>query len=125
MNSALIIDDDKVVQAYLKRILELKFSFTVYQALNGVEGLNFLKEIKPGLIFLDHSMPLMDGLEFLKIFRKDESNKNTPVFVISASKEIQIVKDMINLGVDDYILKPINPEATYSRILKVLNDKKM
>ena len=124
MKSALIIDDDNAIQAYLKRIIELKFHFMVYQALNGLEGLKILENIKPDLIFLDHSMPEMDGVEFLKKIKDKEDYKSIPVFVISASKDSQIVKDMIDLGVDDYILKPINPETTYNRILKVLTHKR-
>ena len=123
MKSALIIDDDNAIQAYLKRFIELKFHILVYQASNGLEGLKILENIKPDFILLDHSMPEMDGLEFLKIFKKEEKNINIPVFIISASKDSQIVQEMLNLGVDDYILKPINPETTYNRILKVLTHK--
>ena len=124
MYTALIIEDDKAVQLYLKRILELKFQFKVCQAMNGLEGLKVLEENKVDLIFLDHSMPVMDGYEFLKIFRKEEKNNHIPVFVVTTTNDPQIIKEMIELGVDDYILKPFNPETTYKRVLKVLVNKK-
>lgn len=123
MNSALIVEDDRAIQALLKKILVTKFDFTVHQALNGVEGLKILKEVVPDVILLDHSMPRMDGLEFLQAIKKRTDYRNIPVLVISANKESNVVREMISLGVDDYILKPINPEQTHDRLKKVLAGK--
>ena len=120
MYSALIIEDDNTVQAYLKRILVVKFGFTVYQAFNGIEGLKKLDESTPDVILLDHSMPFMDGVEFLQTLKKQNKYKNIPIFVISASNESDTIKEMLNLGVVDYILKPIDPEMTYERIKKAI-----
>ncbi len=121
MYSALIIDDDDTVQAYLKRILTSKFGFIVHQASNGIEGIKALQDNKPDVILLDYSMPQMNGVEFLQTIQKHDKLKDIPVLIISSSNETHVVREMIGLGVVDYLLKPIDPDLTFQRIQKALD----
>ncbi len=121
MLKALIVDDDQTVRAYLQRILIKKFGFTILQAENGEEALKVLEKDTPDIILLDNSMPVMSGIEFLHKLRDIEKFKKVPVLVISANNERNTIKEMIDLGIIDYILKPIEAEATFKRIQNVID----
>ncbi len=79
MNKALIIEDDNTVRAILKRVLTNKFGMTPLEANNGTEGLIILQNNIPDIILLDNTMPLMDGVSFLRNLRKVEKFKDIPV----------------------------------------------
>ena len=66
-------------------------------------------------------MPFMSGIEFLEAIKKEPRLKDIPVLVISANHQRELIDQMIKLGVNDYILKPMDLEATYSRIGKVID----
>lgn len=121
MSSVLIIEDDHSIQAILQRIMRNKFGFEIYEAVNGIEGLKIFEKILPDLILLDISMPFMSGIEFLEAIKKEPRLKDIPVLVISANHQRELIDQMIKLGVNDYILKPMDLEATYSRIGKVID----
>lgn len=123
MYSALIIEDDSSIRAVLKRIMSKKFGFNIYQAGDGAEGLKVLQETNPDLVLLDISMPLMNGLEFLQIIRHESKFKEIPVFILSAINDRELIKQLIELGVNDYILKPMQIEVVYERIQNFINEK--
>ncbi len=122
MHKALIIEDDATVRGYLKRIIQLKFSFNIAEAENGSEGLEALQKSKPDIIFLDISMPVMNGIEFLQKIKVEPEFSSIPILVITAHNDKDSIQKMIELGISDYILKPINPEITFNRIQSVLNN---
>ncbi len=124
MYKALIIDDDATIQAILQRILINKFDFTIYRAFNGQEGLQSLTQNEPDFILLDISMPVMNGIEFLQVIRKDEKYKTLPVIVISANNDREAITSTIDLGITDYILKPIDINLTINKIKKIIEKLK-
>ncbi len=123
MYSALIIEDDTTIRAVLKRIMSKKFGFNIYQAENGAEGLKVLHETNPDIVLLDITMPLMNGIEFLQRIRHENKYKDTPVFILSAINDRKLIQQMIELGVNDYILKPMDIEVVYDRIQNFINSK--
>ena len=124
MYNALIIEDDLLIRTYLKRIIQKKFPFDINEAENGMEGLESLKKVKPDLIFLDISMPVMNGLQFLEKIKLDPAHSNIPIIILTAHKDWGTIQRMVSLGISDYILKPINPENTYARVQKILDNLK-
>ncbi len=124
MIKVLIVEDDDTVRAILKRLLINKFGITPFEANNGGVGLQILQDNIPDIILLDNIMPVMDGLNFLRNLRKDEKFKNIPVLVITTSDDSEIVEQMIELGITDYILKPIDPQLTAQRIKKAVDEIK-
>ena len=71
----------------------------------------FLKNLKndlPGIILLDLNMPKMNGIEFLRVMKTDNSIKRIPVIVLTTSKEEQDKIDSFNLGVAGYMIKPVD-----------------
>jgi len=108
----LLIEDDQVDAMTVKRALkEIKVTNRLDIVNNGEEALTFLKNPeneKPGIILLDLNMPRMNGIEFLKIAKKDDSLKKIPVVVLTTSKEDQDKVDSFNLGVAGYMIKPVD-----------------
>jgi len=113
----LIVDDDfinrKLIQALLKRHPELVGE--MFEADNGSDALNVIKEHPEiNLILLDILMPVLDGKEFLKIFRSDPENSRIPVIVLSTDDTQKTT--VMNLGAEDFIIKPIGEEELIERI---------
>ncbi|MBW1744800.1 MAG: response regulator [Deltaproteobacteria bacterium] len=116
----LLVEDDQVDAMTVKRALkEIKVTNRLDIVNNGEEALTFLKNSeneKPGIILLDLNMPRMNGIEFLKIAKKDESLKKIPVVVLTTSKEDQDKVDSFNLGVAGYMIKPVD----YQKFVEVV-----
>ncbi len=121
MNKALIIDDDITIRVYLKNIMQKKFMFNVTEAENGSQGLVALKKAIPDLIFLDISMPVMDGLEFLKQIKSDKYYSKIPILVLTAHNDKDSVQNILEMGITDYILKPIDPSTIFNKIQNVID----
>ncbi len=116
MFNVLIVDDDPNVRLFLSRLLTKKFACTVEQAKDGADALSKLKDFDAEVIFLDITMPVMDGVEVLQALRSDENLKDIAVIVLSAVSEKETVARVMSMGVLDYMLKPLLYEHTYNRI---------
>ncbi|MCJ7679404.1 MAG: response regulator [Candidatus Aminicenantes bacterium] len=108
----LLVEDDVVDQMTVKRALkEIHVTNRLIVANNGEEALFYLqndKYDKPTLVLLDINMPKMNGIEFLKVVKKDENLKKIPVIVLSTSKEDSDRIDAFDLGVAGYMVKPVD-----------------
>jgi putative two-component system response regulator len=115
----LIVDDDFINRKLLQALLK-KYPDTVreiVEAENGSEGLTVIKENPDiNLVLLDIIMPVLDGKEFLKIFRSNSTNSNIPVLVLSTDDTQKSAA--FELGADDFLLKPINEDELISKIKK-------
>lgn len=119
MKKVLIVDDDEIIRVFVKRILSKKFGMDVVVAVNGVDGLNVLESERPDVVFLDVTMPVMDGVEFLEIVKKNAELKNIPIIVMSAISDKSVVARMLQLGIVDYLLKPLDYEGSSERIRQI------
>jgi CheY-like chemotaxis protein len=108
----LLVEDDQVDAMTVKRALkDLNVTNRLDISNNGEEALDFLRNDrnqKPGIILLDLNMPRMNGIEFLKIAKKDELLKRIPVVVLTTSKEEQDRIESFELGVAGYMIKPVD-----------------
>ena len=111
----LLIDDDPIFTAQMSAVLD-KFEFKVITASNGKAALPLLENHQVDLILCDLLMPVLDGIGFLKQFRKH--NKTTPVVMISASDDIYQVDQALKLGAIDYLIKPIRHIQDFMTTLK-------
>ena len=108
----LVIDDKANVRLLLKDYLTEQ-GFKVVTAVNGREGLIVAKHESPDLVLLDIMMPEMDGYQFMTHYRKDNS---TPVIIITAKEEETDAVLGLELGADDYVLKPFRMRELVARI---------
>ncbi|WP_102345986.1 response regulator [Bacillus sp. Marseille-P3661] len=108
MYKLLILDDEPIILDGLKHILDWKeYGFELAgTATDGVQGLLKIKELKPNLIITDIKMKFMDGLTFINEAKK--LDPNLFFVVISAYSNFDYAKQSISLGVNNYLLKPIN-----------------
>jgi CheY-like chemotaxis protein len=107
----LLVEDDDVDAITTKRALkEIKVSNELVHKLDGEDGIEFLKntKTKPCLILLDLNMPKMNGFEFLRAVKSDDSIKKIPVVVLTTSDTDQNILESYELGVAGYITKPVD-----------------
>lgn len=121
-NTILVIDDDVNISKIISLYLE-KEGFKAMVAHDGAEGLKIHSEEKADLIILDIMMPVMDGWDTLKELRK---TSNAPVIMLSAKGETFDKVLGLELGADDYIVKPFEPKELIARVKAVIRrtDKK-
>jgi len=108
----LLVEDDQIDQMNVKRAFERnKIMNPLYVAENGVEALEMLRDGRVPderrLILLDLNMPMMNGIEFLKTLRADDTLSGTPVVVLTTSNDEQDKVQAYNLNVAGYLLKPV------------------
>lgn len=112
----LIVDDKANIREMLRDYL-CEENFRVVVAENGQQALYTARQEKPDLVLLDIMMPKMDGYEFLKVYRKEQS---TPVILLTARLEETDKVLGLELGADDYITKPFGMRELVARIRAVL-----
>ena len=119
MKTVLVVDDEKDIVQLIRYNLERE-GFKVESASDGNEALKKAVEVKPDVILLDIMLPGKDGYEVIKSLNQTERTANVPVIFLTAkSAEFDEVLGL-ELGADDYIVKPISPRKLVSRIRAVL-----
>ena len=119
---ALVIDDYFLIRHNFKLLLE-KMGLSVNEAKNGQEALDLLAAYgaeKFSLIIVDLAMPIMNGTEFLAKAKKVFSNKLPPVLVCSSNTDVPQIKKIISLGINGYILKPIDFKALMNKVRELV-----
>lgn len=121
MRTILYAEDSKLDVELTKEVLkDNNILNPIVVAKDGVEALEYLqcegqyrdrKPGNPGMVLLDLKMPRMDGLELLAILKKDDRFKRVPVIMLSSSREEQDLIKGYDLGVNAYVVKPIDFEA--------------
>lgn len=102
--SVLIVEDEEALLTAYSLLLETK-EYQVFQATNGKEALATLRDKKPDYIVLDILMPIMGGIEFLKIARIPEKFTDTKVLVLSNLSDRKTLDAVMDLGASKYLLK--------------------
>ncbi len=116
MQTILIADDNKQISSILEEYAK-KEGFLTKMAFDGQEAINMFKIVQPDIVLLDVMMPKMDGFEVCREIRK---TSNTPVIMITARGE-DFEKIMgLDIGADDYILKPFSPGEVMARVRAIL-----
>lgn len=112
----LVCDDDPIVHESLRLYLQ-KEGMKMHSAFNGQDGLKLVKELKPDLAIVDVMMPVMSGLEMCREIRKFSK---MPIMMLTArGEEIDRILGL-ELGADDYIVKPFSPREVIARIKAIL-----
>ena len=112
----LVVDDDKHISEVVKLYLE-KEGYEVYVAEDGAEGVNKFKAVQPKLVVLDIMLPVMDGMQVCNEIRRID---NTPIIMLSAKGEVFDKVLLLELGADDYMVKPFEPKELIARIKAIL-----
>lgn len=115
----LIIEDDPDIRELLAFSLS-KEGWTIVMAPDGEEGLAALPTAKPDCVVLDIMLPGIDGLEILRTLKADPERKALPVIMTTAKGEESDVVTGLELGAEDYVVKPYSPKVLVARIRAAL-----
>lgn len=111
----LVVDDNRVNRLLLTRALE-QHGHRVLNAENGKVAMGMLKAQHFDVLLLDIDMPEMNGFEVLEELLKDDNLRDLPVIMTSASDELDRVVKCIEMGAEDYLVKPLNPVLLRARV---------
>ncbi|HEY5527126.1 MAG TPA: response regulator [Candidatus Anoxymicrobiaceae bacterium] len=111
----LVADDDHNLRQLLMEALP-KHKFEVYQAADGKEAWDTVKNLRPDIVLLDVMMPGIDGHEVCRMMRDNPQTRNIPVIMLTAKAQLKDKLDGIESGADDYITKPFDPMELQARI---------
>ena len=112
----LVVDDDFINRKLIQTLLKKNPKVTeIIEAENGSDALDKMKKDPSiNLILLDIMMPVVDGIEFLKIFRSDMNNANIPVIVLSTDDTRKT--EVYDNGANDFLRKPVMQDHLYEKI---------
>lgn len=118
MAKILIVDDSRTSRKILKGILEGEGYEIVGEATNGQEGYEKYIELKPDVVTMDITMPVLDGIEALKKIKADHPEAKV-VMVTAAGQKTKMVEAVQN-GANEFVSKPFEPEQLKTIIDKVV-----
>ncbi|MBI3550688.1 MAG: response regulator [Elusimicrobia bacterium] len=122
----LVEDDPGDVELTTETLKEAKMLVEIHTAENGEQALAYLRKegahrdaSDPDLILLDLNMPIMDGREFLRVMKRDDSLRKIPVVVLTTSSADEEVMRSYDLGANCYVTKPVGLEQ-FSKVVHAI-----
>lgn len=117
----LVEDNMHDAELTIRALKKINLANKLFHVKDGAEALDFIfargefagRDIaeRPKMILLDIKMPKVDGIEVLRQIKSNEQTKATPVVIMTSSKEEQDIVNSYNLGVNSYVVKPVNFES--------------
>ena len=120
----LIIDDSATIVAILRKYLQQN-GYVTYEAYDAEKGIEVAKLERPDLIFLDIVLPRMNGFAALRILRRDEVTKETPIIMMSGNEQATEQFYAQRIGADDFMKKPFSRHEIFARIERLLDTEKV
>ncbi len=118
MKSCLIVDDSSVVRKVARRILE-DMDFIVEEAEDGQEAFDKCRQEMPDAVLLDWQMPIMGGLEFLKLLRSYVGGGKPNVVFCVTENDVGQIALALKAGANDYMMKPFNRDILEAKFSEV------
>jgi DNA-binding response OmpR family regulator len=118
--SILVIDDDPAILQLEKKVLE-SAGYDVILATDGIYGMELFKEMKPDLVILGIKMPGPDGYQVLESIRQ---KSGVPVIMVTGIRQVGTMTKALNLGADDFVMKPFKPSELVARVAAKLRRAK-
>jgi len=117
----LLVDDSEMIRNLLMHLLQRSgiAAFEFSEAENGKEGLAVLARVPVDLVLVDRSMPIMDGVEFIRSVRGDARYPDLAIVMVSSEATDEKVREALVAGADSYLVKPPDP-ATLRRVVGTL-----
>lgn len=116
--TCLIVDDSRIIRKVARRIVE-GLGFEVDEAADGSEALAFCSGVIPEVILLDWSMPVMDGMTFLRRLRALPGGMAPKVLFCTIETRAERIAEALLAGADDYVMKPFDGEILTSKFAEV------
>lgn len=120
--SVLIVEDDSFLRGLISEKLQ-KEGYAVTEAIDGREGLEKIKEVKPSIVLLDLVIPETDGFEFLRAISGDKAVASTPIIVLSNLGSKEDIERARSLGAKDFLVKAnYTPSEIIAQIKKIVSE---
>ena len=116
MKKILVVDDDTINRKLLNVLIKKMGDFEIIEAENGMEALNIIKNEPIDMILLDIIMPVMDGIDLLKILKNDDTFKNIPVAILTTDDTRK--NEALTLGAVSVLIKPIKEPELRNLIMQ-------
>ena len=113
--SVLVTDDDAIARMLIKLLLERE-RYQVLEATNGQEAVEIVMRELPNLVLIDLNMPIMDGYEAIGSLRREFPLSALPIIVITSQEGDSVERRVLELGADDYLIKPFEPAVLMARV---------
>ena len=125
IRSRVLIADDEPITRMLVRLLLERENFEVLEASNGKQAVDIATRERPDLMIVDLNMPEMDGYEAIATLRRDITMATLPIMVLTSQEGPDVERRVLELGADDYIIKPFDPTVLLSRVNAVFRRLKV
>lgn len=119
MKRILLAEDEEILRMLIVDSLEDE-DYIIDEAEDGQEALHYIKENKYDLIILDHMMPVLTGLDVIRLVRLDK--KDVKILMLSAKSQLSDQEKAFNTGADFFIAKPFSPSELLEKIKVILNE---
>jgi CheY-like chemotaxis protein len=120
--NVLVVDDSQFMRKLVRNLLVNIGVKNIYEAADGIAGLDAIRTVEPDLVILDWEMPLLNGPELVRIVRSPGvfPTPDLPIIMLSAHGERWRVVEAVRLGVNEYLVKPVSAKALLDRIVSIL-----
>lgn len=118
----LVVDDEHYMRKVVRTLLMSIGVRTVYEAPDGPTGLEAIRTMQPDVVIVDWQMPGLDGASFVRMVRSPDTfpYPNVPIIMLTGHGERSRVIEAVQIGVNEFLLKPVSSKALQSRLVSVL-----
>ena len=120
MANILVVEDSLMLRKVACFPLE-KEKHKVFEANNGIEGLEIVYKEQVDLIFTDLNMPGMDGFEFIKQLKENEKYAHIPIVILTTEGKKDMIMKGLSLGANSFLQKPIKPDLMLQEVERLLS----
>jgi two-component system chemotaxis response regulator CheY len=119
MKTILIIDDSPTIRKLLTYVLK-KQDYIIAEAEDGIDAMEKLSHVQADIIIVDLNMPNMDGIEFAKGLRSNYYYMDTPIIMLTTTKDDELKRQALEAGVNLFLNKPIQPNILLYKVQSLL-----
>lgn len=114
MKTCLVVDDSRVIRKVARKIIE-ELDFECVEAADGSEALEACRKQMPDAVLLDWNMPVMNGLDFVKALRREETGDQPVVVFCTTENDMAHITEALRAGADEYVMKPFDGDIIESK----------
>lgn len=118
MKTCLVVDDSRVIRKVARRVLE-DLGFEIAEASDGMEALAWCRAAMPDAILLDWNMPVMTGIEFLRLLRREPGGDAPKVIFCTVENNVERIREALDAGASEYIMKPFDGDIIADKLAEV------
>ncbi|MEA2990522.1 MAG: two-component system, chemotaxis family, chemotaxis protein CheY, partial [Alphaproteobacteria bacterium] len=118
----LLIDDNQYMRKIVRNLLVNLGIREVYEATDGIAGLDAIRTVAPDIVIIDWELPLLNGAEFVRIVRSPGvfPMPDIPIIMLTSHGERWRVVEAVRIGVNEYLRKPVSAQALLDRFISIL-----